>query len=748
MIGQTLGHYRIVEKIGEGGMGVVYRAHDQRLDRDVALKVLPAGTLADEAIRQRFRKEALALSRLNHPNIETVYDFDSQEGTDFLVMELIPGLTLDKKLAAGALPEREIARLGVQLAEGLVAAHKQEVTHRDIKPGNLRVTPEGRLKILDFGLATLRRPAETGATTESASDSQAAGTLPYMAPEQLRGEKADARSDIYAAGAVLYEMATGQRPFPETHGPLLTDAILHQAPLAPSALNRRVSPALESIILKAMDKEPERRYQSARELVVDLERLTAPTPVVAAVPRPQPPARRWVLAVGALLVLAGLGARIGIWYQQPPTPPPAPAAAKPSVAVLPFQNLSADAGNEYFSDGMTDEIISKLSRIQGLQVASRTSMARFKGTKKDIKEIGKELGVRYLLEGSVRKAENRVRITAQLIDTSSGFHLWAEDFERDLKDVFAVQEETALKIAQALNLRLTPQEQQAVRRRYTDNPKAYDAYLRGRALVEYFDIPEKLEAARGYFEQALNSDPNYPLALAGLSHVEGQYYRNLDASQDRLRRSEQLARRALALDPQLVDAHLAIGRAYANRYDYAGAAEKFREATRLEPDNPYAWDYLSWALAYQQPPDAAGAEKAARESVRLQPTLFAAYYHLGRALFLQRRYQEAAAAFEHARTLYPAFTAPHLGLAQVYLAQKNYDRALAELTQLTRRTPVILIQFSSVYAARGEKEKALAELEKALAGGYRDFAALDSNPYLASLHSDPRFQQLLSRYRK
>ncbi len=270
MIGQTLGHYRVVEKIGEGGMGVVYRARDERLDRDVALKVLPAGTLANEGARGRFRKEAFALSKLNHPNIETIHDFDAQEGVDFLVMEYVPGVTLSEKVTSGPLPEKETSHLGRELAQGLAAAHEQGVVHRDLKPGNLRLTPDGRLKILDFGLAKLLRPATETDTTESLSDSRAvAGTLPYMSPEQLRGESADAKSDIYAAGAVLYEIATGQRPFREALTSRLTDAILHQAPVSPRALNARLSPELERIILKALDKEPEWRYQSARELLVD-----------------------------------------------------------------------------------------------------------------------------------------------------------------------------------------------------------------------------------------------------------------------------------------------------------------------------------------------------------------------------------------------------------------------------------------------------------------------------------------------
>ncbi|HYX70006.1 MAG TPA: serine/threonine-protein kinase, partial [Terriglobales bacterium] len=291
MIGRTLGRYLILEQIGAGGMGVVYRAQDDRLGRTVALKVLPAGMLADEAARKRFQKEALALSQLNHPNIATVHDFDTQKDVDFLVMEEIPGITLDRKLeTGGALQEKEITRYGMQLAEGLAAAHEKGVVHRDLKPGNLRITPDGRLKILDFGLAKWLQPAHPTDLTRSLSESQqAVGTLPYMAPEQVQGEPADARTDLYAVGTVLYEMATGRRPFPETQGPRLINAILHQAPVAPRALNPRVSPELERIALKCLEKEPENRYQSARDLEVDLRRLGASAPLTTA---PPVPARR------------------------------------------------------------------------------------------------------------------------------------------------------------------------------------------------------------------------------------------------------------------------------------------------------------------------------------------------------------------------------------------------------------------------------------------------------------------------
>ena len=752
LVGLTLGHYRVEARLGGGGMGEVFLAEDRRLSRKVALKVLPDKLARAAEPRARFEREARTIAALNHPNIVTIHSVEEASGVVFLTMELVEGQTLAGLIPAGGLAVERILELARPLTEAVAAAHRAGITHRDLKPENVMVDSRGRVKVVDFGLAKLDQSALRGGDPDAptlqvqSEQGVVVGTVSYMSPEQAEGRAVDARSDVFSLGVLLYQMATGKLPFEGGSAVGVLSSILRDEAPSISSVRPALPRALSRVVSRCLAKDPALRYPSAAELHDDLRRVDphgAPVCRLSRLPR----------AARAGLVVLALGAAAAAVLVLRPRPPAAPGgaaprASRPSVAVLPLANLSPDPENAYFSDGISEEITSKLSRMSGLVVAPPSAAARYRGQAVDARKVGRALGVDYLLEGSVRKADRRVRVSARLVSTQTGFQLWAEELDGELDDVFRVQEEMALRIAEALDLRLSPGEQQAVRRRYTKNPQAYDAYLRGRALVEYFMDPAKLETARTHLEQALELDPDYPLALVGLSRVEAQYHRNLDPSPQRLAKAERLAQRALELEPRLAEAHVALGQVLGNRYEYAQAAERFRQAIQLEPENPYAWDLLSWALAYRQPPDLQGAEEAARRAIGLQASLIGAHYHLGRALLLQGRFDEAIAAFEQSKSLDANFESADFGIAQVHLTRGDYRAAREAMKRVTRGrdSPVIMVQEVFIRAGLGETDAALALLDRVLAAGYRDGAALRSSPHLAALRSHPRYGALLRKH--
>jgi eukaryotic-like serine/threonine-protein kinase len=775
LIGRTISHYTVIEQIGAGGMGVVYRAKDERLHRDVAIKVLPAGSLAEQTARKRFRKEALALARINHPNIETLHEFDTQEEIDFLVTELIPGVTLSEKIASGALPEKDVARLGRQLAQGLAAAHEAGVVHSDVKPANIRVTPDQRLKILDFGLAKLSTPVPS-ASTENPVDQGAAGTVPYMAPEQLHGQPASPRSDIYSAGAVLYETATGQKPFQGDTVAQMISAILHQMPAMPSSLNPQLSGEMERIIMKCLQKEPEHRYQSAVELAVDLRSIsvTASSSSLPTFPRRRFP-WEWIALPGlasALLVAAA------IHYWGASNAADTKPAKISSIAVLPLRNISGDQSQEYFADGMTEQLISDLAQISELRVISRTSVMQYKGANKPLPEIARELNVDAVIEGSVQRSGNQVQVTAQLIEGKTDRHLWAKSYERELRDILSLQNDVAKAIADEVKVKLTSQEQQRLQDTAVIKPAAYESYLEGRYYWNKNDA-DSVKKSIEFYSQAIESDANYAPAYAGLADA---YWATGDiAPAAAMAKSREYAEKALALDNTLAQAHtsLALVKFYGD-WDWAGAEKEFQNALQLNPN--YADTrrlYALFLVARGRNKD--GLEQISR-AAQLDPLSTAINTSKGFLLYFSRDYDGAIAQCRHALEIDSRAVGAYDCLGSAYLEKRMFSQALEEsekATKLSGDTPSRLVGFiraqamagnaaeaqrllkkmenssdrqyvspyltAIAYAALGEKNRALDLLGRAYQERSISMVWLRVNPALDTLRNEPRFKTLLDK---
>jgi serine/threonine protein kinase/tetratricopeptide (TPR) repeat protein len=755
--GTRLGTYEIIRPLGAGGMGEVYLARDTRLGREVAVKVLHADVASSPDRIARFEREARTVAGLNHPNIVTLYSIEEEDGIHFLTMELVDGQSLDGLVTPGGLPLSRVLDLSIALADALVAAHERGVVHRDLKPGNVMVTREGRVKVLDFGLAKLTgdegsvHSATLAATVESpiSGEGQVLGTLPYMAPEQIRGEPVDARTDLFALGIVLYELSTGRRPFTGATSADVSSAILRDMPEPLQRVRADLPGDLDRIVAKCLEKNPRDRVQTALDVCNELRRLKQTHERGA----PAKPASQEVA----------------------------------SIAVLPFVNRSRDEADEYFSDGLADELINVLAKIRGLRVAARTSSFHFKGENPTIAEVGSTLNVASVLEGSVRKAGNRVRISVQLVKVSDGYHLWSETYDRTLEDIFAVQDDIAHSVVKELRTTLLGEEADSGASREVKaevaraakgrgkNPEAHRLYLQARYLIGQM-THEGTAKGIEYLKQALELEPGFALAWADLGRA---YATEADRAwvpvAEGYERARETVERALSLEPDLAEGHEAIGWIRTGYdWDWRGAEASYRRALELAPGNARVLRGAG-ALAYCLGRVEEGIEFC-RMAVEQDPLSVAAHGNLGMGLRAAGRLEEAERAFRKVLELSPQAVLSSSNLSLTLLAQGRAEEALAVAAQepveamrlcalgiiydaqgrgaeadgalrelIERHAEEGAAQIAEVHAARGEIDSAFEWLERAYA--QRDGGIIDIKSLLSyrSLHGDPRWAVFLKK---
>ncbi|UCF78357.1 MAG: protein kinase [Candidatus Eiseniibacteriota bacterium] len=773
MIGKTISHYKILEKLGEGGMGVVYKAQDTKLRRIVALKFLPPQALGTEDEKTRFVHEAQAAAALTHPNICTVYEIDEADGQTFISMECVEGQNLKQKISSAPLKLEEALGVAVQIAEGLQEAHERGMVHRDIKSANIMLTPKGQVKVMDFGLAKLygaTKVTKTGTTV---------GTAAYMSPEQARGETVDHRSDIWSFGVVLYEMLTGQLPFKGDYGEAIIYSILNQSPEPITALRTGVPMELERIIGKALAKSPGERYQHVDEMLVDLRTLQkelesgrAMTPAS----RTEPRRRRRILwyGGGAVILILLVAAALRFF--------PRDRETIDSIAVLPLENLSGDPEQEYFVDGMTEALITELSKIGALRVISRTSVMRYKETDKPLAEIASELGVDAVVEGSVLRVGDRVRITAQLIGAVPERHLWAESYDRDVGDVLILSSEVAQTIAREIRVRLTQQEQERLASERPVDPEAYELYLKGQHRLYDGWSPKAAEEAIEYFRGAVQKEPDFAEAYAALADC----YIWLGWSgalplKEASSKATNFVERALDIDDSLSEAHYSLGGIkFYLEWDWQGGAEEYKRAMALNPNNAFAHGEYAWTLAARGRFEEAIVE--AKRMFQLNPVAYAANMSMVWLHYLARQYDEALAYCSQWAELEPNDYRPYSDMTTVYAQMGRYEDAVrAQKRSMTLRgaPPERIAALDSAYSESGpkgywkwrlerlgrleggydrypaytamyygqlgEKDKAFAWLERAYEKHDAAMFRLKVDPPWDPLRDDPRFQDMLHR---
>ena len=782
-VGARLGPYEVIGPLGAGGMGEVYRALDTRLDREVAVKVLPERLAEDPAALSRFEREAKALAALSHPNVLTILDFGTQDGIAYAVTELLEGESLRTRLLRARISWREAAEMGYELADGLAAAHSRGIVHRDLKPENVFVTAAGRVKILDFGLARrerLLKPADRATQrteTQVTEPGAVMGTVGYMSPEQVGGFPADARSDIFALGCVLYEMVTGARPFSGRTGAETLAAILRDEPEKPPAARGAIPAELAGVIRHCLEKRPDQRFQSARDLAFALKAILAGS----SAPQVAPAARgrkRFVAigAVGAALVLVTifLIAKRSL-----------PGVARPvhSVAVLPLRNVSGDPAQEYFVDGMTEELIASLAKVESLRVISRTSVMQYKEAKKPLPQIAHELNVDSIVEGSVLRSGQRVRITVQLVKAATDQPVWAESYEKDLTDVLAVQAEAARAIVGEIQVRLSPEEGKRIAKVRAVDPEAYDAYLKGRFYWSKF-TGEDYQTAIEFFQKAIDKDPTYAPAYAGLAHAyRALAWEGFIPPAEGLPKAEAAARKAQALDATLAEVHFVVGQNRLARWDHSGALDELRKALAASPQDALIQRFYAQALGREGRWEEAIAEgKRAQE---LDPLSVETNRALGSILYFAGRYEEAIDQYRKTLELDPKDARLHDFLADVYARKGMYPEAvaaqqkylsltgdeeaaeelgrdfkssgyrramealyrktLAFLEQAAKYAYVSSIHFAVLHAKLGQNDEAFHWLEKAFEERQPWLGQLRVDPQFEPLRSDRRFADLIRR---
>ncbi len=765
------GRYRIIEELGRGGMGIVYKAEDTKLGRRVALKFLPPELTRDPEARRRFIQEAQAASALDHPNICTIHEIgDTKAGQMYIAMACYEGESLKEKIARGPLDVEETIDIAIQITQGLAKAHQKNIVHRDIKPANIMITDEEVAKILDFGLAKLA--GQVGLTRAGAI----IGTAAYMSPEQARGEAVDHRTDIWSLGVVFYKMLTGELPFKGEYEQALIHSILNDRPQPVTKLRKDLPPELEHIIGKALAKDPPDRYQHVRDLELDLKALSKRMEAEKAEkkpPRPLSPKRKLLYAASGLLVLLAILflVKIAVFKEK--------QKLIDSIAVLPFQNLSADPEQEYFSDGMTEALIAELSKIKALRVISRTSIMRYKKAEKPVPQIARELNVTAVVEGSVQRVQDEVRITAQLVRADPEKHVWANSFTKNFKNILALQSEVAQAIAKEINITTTTEEREQLASSRPVDPEAHEAYLKGRFLINKF-IEADIWKGIAYFEQAIAKDPSFALAYTGLA--EAYDYLASTAwmpKKEALPRIRALAQKALSIDKSLAEAYAFIGDIEFYDWNWPAAEENFKRAIELDPSCVIGHAYYAFYLLIMKRYDEAmrEAQRAreldplstiangvliqtlwhtqqydraishAGEILSMDPSSDFGYFYLGLSYLGKKMYAEAIGQFQKAIELGDFLALSPLATA--YVLSGNAMKAREILVDpRTKNLPLSLL--AMIYASLGDKERAVELLEKAYEERETQLLIINASPRgfspaQDSVVADPRFQALMKR---